>query len=155
MKDKLNTNLGNIIYIYNVLKKYSDEEHILSVKDIIKYVKEEKCGSYQIKHEYYVKDKENNLTLENTVSENIVSNVIVGTIIEADKLNQIPENNGKSYTFLEHTGNIIIEENVTKEITIKYVRDKEYGSYKVKHNYYVKDKNGRSEEHTSELQSPA
>ncbi|MCI8309346.1 MAG: WYL domain-containing protein [Clostridia bacterium] len=41
MKDKLNTNLGNIIYIYNVLKKYSDEEHILSVKDIIKYVKEE------------------------------------------------------------------------------------------------------------------
>ena len=39
MKDKLNTNLGNIIYIYNVLKKYSDEEHILSVKDIIKYLK--------------------------------------------------------------------------------------------------------------------
>ena len=116
----------------------TDVEKIITIK----YVKEEKCGSYQIKHEYYVKDKENNLTLENTVSENIVSNVIVGTIIEADKLNQIPENNGKSYTFLEHTGNIIIEENVTKEITIKYVRDKEYGSYKVKHNYYVKDKNG-------------
>ena len=116
----------------------TDVEKIITIK----YVKEEKCGSYQIKHEYYVKDKENNLTLENTVSENIVSNVIVGTIIEADKLNQIPENNGKSYTFLEHTGNIIIEENVTKEITIKYVRNKEYGSYKVKHNYYVKDKNG-------------
>lgn len=41
MKDKLHTNLGNIIYIYDVLKKYSDVDHILSVKDIIKYVKEE------------------------------------------------------------------------------------------------------------------
>jgi len=41
MKDKLHTNLGNIIYIYDVLKKYSDMDHILSVKDIIKYVKEE------------------------------------------------------------------------------------------------------------------
>ncbi len=41
MKDKLHTNLGNIIYIYDVLKKYSDVNHILSVKDIIKYVKEE------------------------------------------------------------------------------------------------------------------
>lgn len=41
MKDNLHTNLGNIIYIYEVLKKYSDVDHILSVKDIIKYVKEE------------------------------------------------------------------------------------------------------------------
>ena len=41
MKDELHTNLGNIIYIYEVLKKYSDVDHILSVKDIIKYVKEE------------------------------------------------------------------------------------------------------------------
>lgn len=41
MKDKLHTNLGNIIYIYEVLKKYSDVDHILSIKDIIKYVKEE------------------------------------------------------------------------------------------------------------------
>ena len=41
MKDKLHTNLGNIIYIYEVLKRHSDVEHILSIKDIIKYVKEE------------------------------------------------------------------------------------------------------------------
>lgn len=41
MKDELHTNLGNIIYIYEVLKKYSDVEHMLSIKDIIKYVKEE------------------------------------------------------------------------------------------------------------------
>lgn len=41
MKDALHTNLGNIIYIYQVLKKYSDVDHILSIKDIIKYVKEE------------------------------------------------------------------------------------------------------------------
>ena len=41
MKDVLHTNLGNIIYIYDVLKKYSDVDHILSVKDIIKYVKKE------------------------------------------------------------------------------------------------------------------
>lgn len=41
MADVLHSNLGNSIYIYEILKKYSDSEHILSVKDIIKYIKEE------------------------------------------------------------------------------------------------------------------
>ena len=66
MKDKLHTNLGNIIYIYEVLKKYSDVEHILSVKDIMKYVKEEfdeeiiKEGIKQVQNlnEKYKSDKE-------------------------------------------------------------------------------------------------
>ena len=26
---------GNILYILNILKKYSDEEHLLQIKDII------------------------------------------------------------------------------------------------------------------------
>lgn len=32
MNDKLHTNLGNIIYIYDVLKKYSDVDHIKKIK---------------------------------------------------------------------------------------------------------------------------
>lgn len=39
MSDVLHTNLGNIFYIYNILKKYSDINHILSVKEIIEYLK--------------------------------------------------------------------------------------------------------------------
>ena len=41
MSETLHSNLGNIVYIYEVLKKYSDVNHILSVKDIIKYVEKE------------------------------------------------------------------------------------------------------------------
>ena len=41
MEDKLYLKNGNILYILNVLKKYSDEDHILSAKDITKLVKEE------------------------------------------------------------------------------------------------------------------
>ena len=41
MSEPLHTNLGNIIYIYEILNKYSDVNHILSVKDIIKYVEKE------------------------------------------------------------------------------------------------------------------
>ena len=41
MKDNLCLKNGNILYILNILKKYSDEEHILSAKDITKLVEEE------------------------------------------------------------------------------------------------------------------
>ncbi|MDR0978542.1 MAG: hypothetical protein LBL91_01135 [Lachnospiraceae bacterium] len=41
MPDILHTNLGNIFYIYEVLKKYSDIDHILSTKQIIELVKQE------------------------------------------------------------------------------------------------------------------
>ena len=37
---KLYEKNGNAIYILNVLKKYSDEEHMLSIKDITKYIEE-------------------------------------------------------------------------------------------------------------------
>ena len=38
---------GNALYIINILKKYSDENHMLSVKDVIKYVEEE----YEVKND--------------------------------------------------------------------------------------------------------
>ena len=37
----VHSNLENIIYIYEVLKKYSDINHILSIKDIVEYIKED------------------------------------------------------------------------------------------------------------------
>lgn len=42
MKDSnLHEKNGNVLYILNILKKYSDEDHILSAKDITKLIKEE------------------------------------------------------------------------------------------------------------------
>ena len=109
---------------------------------ILKYVRDEEYSSYQIRHEYYVKDKDNNLIFENTVSEETVLNVVVGTVIKANDQNHIETNNNKQYTYIEDTGDITIEKNITKEITIKYIREQEYGSYIVKHEYYVKDFDG-------------
>lgn len=34
------TQNGNILYILNVLKKYSDADHMLQINDIKKYIKE-------------------------------------------------------------------------------------------------------------------
>ena len=107
----------------------------------IKYIREEKYGSYVVRHEYYVKDKNGNLTLENTISENPIE-AVSGTIIKADELNQILNNNNKTYEFSEHSGNITIEESSTKEIVFKYIREEKYGSYQVKHEYYIRDKEG-------------
>ena len=99
-----------------------------------------KRGSYLVKHEYYVRDFEGNLTLENTVSEETISNIPVDTVIKAKEQNHIEQNNGKTYAFIENNGDIIIREDETQEIILKYVRNKEYGSYQVKHEYYVKEK---------------
>ena len=107
----------------------------------IKYIREEKYGSYIVKHEYYVKDKDGNLILENTVS-NDISNTVVDTIIDANEIEQILEHNNHIYEFSEHTGNITIEESSTKEIIFKYIREEKYGSYQVKHEYYIRDKEG-------------
>ena len=41
MDDKLYLKNGNILYVLNILKKYSDEDHILSAKEITNLVKEE------------------------------------------------------------------------------------------------------------------
>lgn len=41
MKDTLHSNLGNIMYIYEVLKKYSDVNHILSISEIIEYIEKD------------------------------------------------------------------------------------------------------------------
>lgn len=41
MKESSHTNLSNIIYIYEVIKKYTDSEHILSISEIVKLIEEE------------------------------------------------------------------------------------------------------------------
>ena len=109
---------------------------------VLKYVRDEEYGSYQVKHEYYVKEKDDNLTLENTVLEEVVPNIVINTIIKADEQNHIENNNNKQYVFIEDTGDIIVEKDTVSEIVLKYVRDEEYGSYQVKHEYYVRDFDG-------------
>lgn len=39
--EKVNENKGNILYVLNTLKKYSDSEHILSIKDIQDLIKKD------------------------------------------------------------------------------------------------------------------
>ena len=41
MESKLHEKNGNILYILNILKKYSDEDHILTAKEITNLIKEE------------------------------------------------------------------------------------------------------------------
>ena len=102
---------------------------------------EEAYGSYLVKHEYYVRDYKGDLILENTISEELVSNIPIDTVIKAEDQNHLSTNNNKQYTYTEDTGDITIEKDITKEITIKYIREQEYGSYIIKHEYYVKDFN--------------
>ena len=132
-------NNNNKDYVFSEASENITIEENATKEIIFKYIRNEKYGSYIIKHEYYVKDKDNHLTLEDSVS-NIVSDVVAGTVIKSDKIEQISNNNNKEYVFSEASENITIEENTVKEIILKYVRDKEYGSYVVKHNYYLKDK---------------
>ena len=47
MDDKLFLKNGNVLYILNILKKYSDEDHILSAKDITRLIEEE----YDVKND--------------------------------------------------------------------------------------------------------
>ena len=102
---------------------------------------EEAYGSYLVKHEYYVRDYKGDLILENTISEELVSNIPIDTVIKAEDQNHLSTNNNKQYTYTEDTGDITIEKDITKEIIIKYIREQEYGSYIIKHEYYVKDFN--------------
>ena len=79
-----------------------------------------------MKHEYYVRDFDGNLTLENTVFENEVSDIFVGTVIQANKQNHIETDNDKQYVFIEDTGDVTIQKDTVSEITLKYVRDCDY-----------------------------
>ena len=101
-----------------------------------------KRGSYLVKHEYYYRDYKGDLILENTVSEELVSDIPIDTIIKAEDQEHIETNNNKQYTFTEDTGDITIEKDIIKEIVLKYIREQEYGSYIIKHEYYVKDFDG-------------
>ena len=100
-----------------------------------------KRGSYLVKHEYYYRDYKGDLILENTISEDVISNILIDTIIKANEQNHIEENNNKTYIFTEDTGDITIKADETQEIVLKYIREQDYGSYIVKHEYYVKDFN--------------
>ena len=83
-------------------------------------------GSYLVKHEYYYRDYKGDLILENTVSEDVVSNIPIDTLIKAEEQNHIETNKNKQYTYTEDTGDITIQKDVTKEIIIKYVREEKY-----------------------------
>jgi len=92
-------------------------------------------SAYKIKHEYYKKDKDNNSILEDTVLSDVIDDVIVGTKVGISDENEVVDIevekilehtiDGVEYTYeyLENSGNVIIEENTVKEITIKYVRE--------------------------------
>lgn len=94
-----------------------------------------KYGSYKVKHEYYVKDEKENIKLEDTYISNVIENIEVGKkvgVSSEDEIVDIEINmelihkiDDKEYTYkyLENSGNIVIEENMEKEIIIKYIRD--------------------------------
>ena len=100
-----------------------------------------KYGFYVLTHEYYVKDEENNLILEDTVSEEAVKTE-ADSVVHVDDLEKVLENQEHTYRFKESTEDITIEEDKTSEIIFQYVRDGEYGSYVIKHNFYVEDEDG-------------
>ncbi len=95
-------------------------------------------GLYKVNHEYYVKNENDDMVLEGTLSSNTISVVYeygkrikVGVADEFNKVNieveKIPNyeinNVNYIYEYLENSGNIILEVDTIKEITLKYVRD--------------------------------
>ncbi len=98
------------------------------------YIDVELEGYYNVKHEYYLKDKNNNLILEGTYDLGAVKVVFekdevikIGIASEGEivdiEVEKIPKYGGIEYEYLENSGNIVIEENVEKEITLKYIRE--------------------------------
>lgn len=67
MSEKIYVSNGNIMYIYKVMKKYTDIEHPLKVKDIIELIKEEYgevISSRTIRRNFKVLEDKFNLTIE-------------------------------------------------------------------------------------------
>ena len=79
-------------------------------------------GSYILKHEYYVRDKNGNLILENTISEELVEDIFEGVEINSSDLEHKYYHNNKQYQLLEDSS-IVIEANIINNVIIKYVRD--------------------------------
>lgn len=67
MSEKIYVSNGNIMYIYKVMKKYTDIEHPLKVKDIIELIKEEYeevVSSRTIRRNFKVLEDKFNVTIE-------------------------------------------------------------------------------------------
>lgn len=122
-----------------LISEYAINKDNETVSEVIFNIYKKTYGSYLLNHEYYTKDKDGKLTLNKTITEESIL-LENGTILDTSSLEQKPETD---YIFFEISDkSITIESDIQKIITIKYVKDKEYGSYVVKHNYYVKDNNG-------------
>lgn len=119
----------------------NNKENILTLKYVRDDLEEVRNGSYEIKYEYYVKDKDGKLKLENTVTEKKEGKL--NTEVNSSNVEHKTKNNGKDYIFSESSNGIIIAENKTNILTLKYVRTEKYASYQIKHEYYVKDENGK------------
>lgn len=67
MSEKIYVSNGNIMYIYKVMKKYTDIEHPLKVKDIIELIKEEYgevVSSRTIRRNFKVLEDKFNINIE-------------------------------------------------------------------------------------------
>lgn len=67
MKEKIYVSNGNIMYIYNVMKRYTDIEHPLKIKDIITLIKKEyneEISSRTIRRNFKVLEYKFNVVIE-------------------------------------------------------------------------------------------
>ncbi len=95
-------------------------------------------GFYKVIHEYYLKDENNNMILDGSLSSGTVrilyaygerievglSNEFNKVDIEVEKISNYEMNNiNYKYEYFEYSGNVVLKENTIKEITLKYVRD--------------------------------
>lgn len=133
---QLNYNKNNYEYLEDsgtIVIKENQKNNIT-----IKYIRNEEYADYTIKHEYYVRDKNEKLILEDSITENY--NDIVNSYIDGKNFLK-NEHKEISYQVLENNS-ITLRKDKENTLIIKYIRDKEYGSYIINHNYYIKDKNG-------------
>ncbi len=134
---------------YKNLRLYFDEDiHKWKILDDIELpiVFKIRCnsteyiGKYKVIHEYYLKDKNNNLNLENTISEKeeliflgSENGKIVGISNDEERVDVEIEkkpycnidNIEYIYEYYENSGNVTILPGNIKEITLKYVREEE------------------------------
>lgn len=67
MKEKVYVSNGNIMYIYRIMKKYTDAEHPLNVNEIIKLIKEEygeEISNRTIRRNFKVLEQKFNISIE-------------------------------------------------------------------------------------------
>ena len=114
-------------------------------------------GYYKVKHEYYLKDKNNNMILEGTndlgkttVSFEKNEIIKVGVPSEDERVDIEVEKKSKygvnniEYQYFENSGSIIIEKDIVKEVTLKYVREiQEENEKKIKVEKIWEDENNK------------